>query len=134
MRILTLIALLVLSALVLSACGGGSASITGDVTYLQRIALPDDAVVTVQLQDISKQDVAADILGEQEIKTEGKQVPIAYEVEYDEGEIEDNHTYSMSARITDGTGKLLFISDTVIPVITRGNPTADVEIMTVPVG
>lgn len=134
MRKDTLIGILILSALLISGCDGGGASITGDVTYLQRSALPDDAVVTVQLQDTSRQDVAAEVLGEQKIETDGKQVPIAYEVEYDEGDIEDNHTYSMSARIEDGDGNLLFISDTVNPVITRDNPTSDVEIVTVPVG
>ena len=134
MRKVTLIGILILSVLLISGCDGGGASITGEVTYLQRIALPDDAVVTVQLQDTSRQDVAAEVLGEQVIETEGKQVPIAYEVEYNEGDIVDNHTYMMSARIEDGDGNLLFINDTAIPVITRDNPTSDVQIMTVPVG
>ena len=90
--------------------------------------------MTVQLQNVSLQDVAAEVLGEQVIETDGKQVPFPYEVEYDEDDIVDNQTYSMSARITDGQGNLLFISDTVTPVITNGNPTSDVVIMTVPVG
>jgi putative lipoprotein len=123
-----------LGVLLLSGCDTGGASITGDVTYVQRIALPEDAVVTVQLQDVSLMDVAAQVLGEQVIETDGDQVPISYEVEYDEDEIIDNHTCSVSARITDGQGNLLFISDTANPVITNGNPTSDVEIVTVPVG
>ena len=133
MRKLLLIGVLILSVLLISSCSGGGATVSGEVTYLQRIALPDDAVVTVQLLDVSKQDVAASILGEQVIETEGKQVPIPYEVEYDEGDIDERFTYSVSAKITDGSGKLLFISDTVNPVITRDNPTEDVEIITVPV-
>lgn len=117
----------------LGCSSSGEASITGKVTYRQRIALPDDAIVTVQLQDVSKQDVAATVLGEQIIKTEGKQVPIPYQVTYDESEIDDRFSYSMSARIVDGSGKLLFISDTHTPVITRDSPTKDVEIVVVPV-
>ena len=109
------------------------ASITGTVTYRQRIALPDDAVITVQLRDVSKADAAATVMGEQIIIAEGKQVPIPYEVTYDESEIDDRFSYSMSARIEDGSGALLFISDTHTPVITRGNPTEDVEIVVVPV-
>ncbi len=134
MRKIFIVSLVVMSILVISGCDSGGAAVTGDVTYLQRSALPDDAVVTVQLQDVSLMDVAAQVLGEQIIETDGKQVPFPYEVEYDEDEIIDNHTYSMSARITDGEGNLLFISDTANPVITNGNPTSDVEIVTVPVG
>ncbi|MFN2189926.1 MAG: YbaY family lipoprotein [Candidatus Promineifilaceae bacterium] len=133
MRKLALIGILIFSVLLISSCSGGGASVTGEVTYLQRIALPDDAVITVQILDVSKQDVAATIMGEQVINTDGKQVPIAYEVEYNEDDIDERFTYSMSARITDGSGKLLFINDTMIPVITNGNPTENVEIMTVPV-
>jgi putative lipoprotein len=134
MRRVIVLNLLILSILLLSACESGGPSITGEVTYRQRIALPEEAVVTVQLQDVSLMDVETKVLGEQVIETGGDQVPFAYEVEYDEDEIIDNHTYSMSARITDGGGNLLFISDTANLVITNGNPTSDVEIVTVPVG
>jgi len=107
MRSITVIGVLILSVLLVSGCdGSGGASITGDVTYLQRIALPDDAVATVRLQDISRRDAAVEVLGEQVIKTDGKQVPIPYEVEYDEDDIVVNHTYSMPARIEDGAGNL----------------------------
>jgi uncharacterized lipoprotein YbaY len=40
----------------------------------------------------------------------------------------------MSVRITDADGKLLFINDTHIPVITRGNPTKEVEVAVITVG
>lgn len=134
MRQLTILAILALSLTVLAGCGGGEASVTGEVTYLQRIALPDDAVITVQLQDISRADAAAEVLGEDIIEAGGDPVPFEYEVSYSEDDIVDNHTYSVSARITDGEGSLIFISDTVIPVITNDNPTSDVEIVVVPVG
>ena len=62
------------------------------------------------------------------------QIPIPYEVFYDPAKIEENHSYSMSARITDAEGKLLFISDTHVPVITQDYPTSDVQILVVPVG
>ncbi len=135
MRYWYVIGAMVLCLLVLSGCGGSSeAAVTGEVTYRERIALPDDAVVTVQIQDISLMDVAAEIMGKQVIETDGDQVPIPYEVEYNKDDIVDNHTYSVSARITDGGGKLLFISDTANLVISNGNPTSDVLIVTVQVG
>jgi uncharacterized lipoprotein YbaY len=117
---------------VLAGCAVGQslpASVTGNVTYLQRIALPDDAVVTVQLQDVSLADAPATVLGEQVIQTEGKQVPFAYSVPYDPQQIQDNHSYGMRATIADGAGNLLFTSTTAYPVITQGNPTSNVEIV-----
>jgi len=117
----------------LTACSSGSGSVSGTITYLQKIALPDDAVITVQIQDTSMADAKATVMGEQVIKTEGKQVPFEFDVTYDSKEIQDNHTYTMSARITDEAGKMLFINDTAIPVITRDSPTEDVEIIVVPV-
>ena len=110
-----------------------AASVTGTVTYLQRIALPDDAVVTVRIQDTSLADAPAVVVGEQVIETAGQQVPIPYEISFDPAAIVEANTYTMQARIEDGAGNLLFINDTAIPVITRDNPTEDVEIMTVPV-
>ena len=110
-----------------------NAAVTGEVTYAPRIALPDDAVITVQLQDTSLSDAPLGVMGEQVIQTNGRQVPIPYVVLYNANDIQPNHTYTMSARITDGAGNLLFINDTSIPLITNGNPTHDVEIMTVPV-
>jgi putative lipoprotein len=109
-----------------------AASVTGTVTYLVRMALPDDAVVTVQIQDTSLADAPAVVVGEQVIETGGQQVPIAFEVAYNPDDIQEAKTYTMSARIEDSAGTLLFINDTSIPVITAGNPTQDVEIVTVP--
>ena len=51
-----------------------SASVTGTVTYRERIALPPNAVATIRLQDVSLQDVAAIPIGIQ-IITDTGQVP-----------------------------------------------------------
>lgn len=126
-----------LTAAILTGCGGSSpdeATVTGTVTYLQRIALPADAEVTVSIEDVSLADAPAEVLGSQVIETKGSQVPIAFAVPYDPDKIEANHTYSLRGRIEDGNGRLLFTSDTSVPVITRENPTQDVEIIVVPAG
>ncbi|MFL7837987.1 MAG: YbaY family lipoprotein [Candidatus Promineifilaceae bacterium] len=106
-------------------------TVTGTVTYMERIALPDDAVVNVQLQDTSLADAPAVVLGEQTIETAGEQVPIPFEISYNPDDIVEGNTYVVRATINDGDGNLLFTSDTVIPVITNDNPTEDVEIVTV---
>ena len=126
---------LLLGLVLLAGCGNSSqATVTGTVTYLQRIALQPDAVVTVRIEDVSKADTIAEVIGEQVIQTDGAQVPIPFEVAYDTDQIEENHSYSMRARIEDSAGKLLWINDTSVPVITRGNPVQDVEVLVVQVG
>lgn len=99
-----------------------NASVIGTVTYRERIALSPGAIVTVQLRDTSLMDVASELIAEQVITNPG-QVPIAYEVYYNENDINPRNTYSIQARITESDGRLAFINDTAYDVITRGNPT-----------
>lgn len=135
-RISLLLAAAVTLGLLMSACGSPEqdtgSPLTGTVTYRERIALPDDAVVTVQIRDVSLMDTAAQVIGEQVIHTNGLQVPIAYSVPYDSKAINDRHSYSMFARIA--AKDLLFISDTAVPVISQGNPTKGVEIVVISAG
>ena len=104
--------------------------LTGNVTYLQRIALPPDAVVHVTLADVSLQDAPAQKIAEQTITDPG-QVPIPFELAYDPEGIDPAHTYAVQARISAGD-KLLFINTTAYHVITRGNPTV-IEVVVQPV-
>lgn len=106
------------------------ATLTGTVTYLQRIALPPDAVVHVTLADVSLQDAPAQKVTEQ-IITEPGQVPVPFELTYDPKVIDPAHTYAVHARISAGD-RLLFINTTAVHVITRGNPTA-IEVVVQPV-
>jgi uncharacterized lipoprotein YbaY len=109
------------------------AAVTGYVTYLQKIALPDDAVLQVELQDTSLADAKAEVMGESVMPTQGKQVPLPFEVTYNPADIIPNHTYSLSVRITDGAGNLLFVNTQAYNVLTQGNPTFDVEVIVDPV-
>ena len=108
-----------------------NAAVIGTVTYLQRIALPEDAVVEVKLSDVSLADAPSVTIGEQIIITPG-QVPISFEVTYDPAEIDPRHTYAIQVRINDGTGELLFINTSAYNVITQGNP-SNVEVIVEPV-
>jgi putative lipoprotein len=116
-----------------SAPAPSSATVSGMITNQDGAPIPEGATVSVQIQDTSLADAPAEVIGEQ-IITGATQFPIPYGVSYDPGQIVDNHTYTMSARITGSDGGLLFINDTSIPVITRGNPTEDVEIPVIQVG
>jgi uncharacterized lipoprotein YbaY len=106
-----------------------AAAVTGTVTYLQRIALASGSVVTVRLQDVSRADAPAVVLGEQVITTTGQQVPIPFSIAYDPATIVPTNTYSVAARITGPDGTLLFTSTTANLVITQGRPTSGVEVV-----
>ncbi|ESY77119.1 hypothetical protein X740_25785 [Mesorhizobium sp. LNHC221B00] len=54
-------------------------AVRGEVIYRERIALPPNAVLSVQLADVSLADAPARIIGEQRIKPAG-QVPISFEI------------------------------------------------------
>jgi putative lipoprotein len=91
------------------------------VTYRERIALPPTAVVTIRLEDVSPADAPSVLIAEQVIHTEGRQAPFEFALAYDASRILPSHTYAVQVQIEDG-GKLLFISDTMNPVITRDAP------------
>ena len=108
MKKLTLLA----AAVLLSACQTPSsepkASLDGEVFYLQRIALPPTATLSVSLQDVSLADAPARVIDEQKGPVQG-QVPLKFHLSYDPLQVEPGHRYSVSARI-ENDGKLLFIT------------------------
>jgi putative lipoprotein len=109
---------------------GETETISGTVTYRQRIALTPEAVVQIELRDVSRQDVEAPLVARRIIEKPG-QVPVAFTLDYDSGLIDPRHTYAVSARITD-RGQLQFVTDTRFPVITNGAPST-ADILVVPV-
>lgn len=98
-----------------------NASVSGTVTYRERIALSEGAQLVVSLRDVSLQDAAAPLIARQTIDNPG-QVPIKFKVEYNRDDIDSRNTYGISARIIESDGRLAFINDTAYDVITRGNP------------
>lgn len=85
-------------------------AVKGEVVYRERIALPPNAVLSVQLADVSLADAPAAIIGEQKVSPAG-QVPISFEIKFDSSVIRPRMTYALQARIT-VDNKLMFISDT----------------------
>ena len=101
-----------------SSAGG---KVTGTVAYRERMALPPDAVVQVQLSDVSRQDAPAQVVAETTITPAGRQVPIPFELHYGADAIDQRHSYVVRATIRSGD-RLLYTTNTAAPVITRGNP------------
>lgn len=87
-----------------------SRSLSGTVTYRERMALPPTAVVEVQLLDVSLADAPAKVLASATLRPR-RQVPLRYRLRYDDVHIRPNHTYALQARIT-LDGRLLFLNTT----------------------
>jgi putative lipoprotein len=107
------------------------AAVIGTITGPEDETLPEDAVIAVKLNDVSLADAPAVTIGEQTI-TNVTEFPIPFAVTYDPRLIEGNHTYTISARIEDSSGNLLFINTSADNVITRGSP-SQIEVVVDPV-
>ena len=105
-----------------------TATVAGTITYAEEIALPSEGVVvTVKIEDVSRADAPAVTIGQQVIENPG-QVPIPFEVEYNPTDIYERYVYALRARI-EVNGKLWFINTSRYAVITRDNPTNNIEVM-----
>lgn len=99
----------------------GTASVTGKVLYLPRIALAPNAVIKVQLLDVSKSGARSKTIVEQTINAEGRQVPFDFELKYDANKINQRSLYAVRAQIYEN-GRLRFTSTRNYSVITNGSP------------
>jgi putative lipoprotein len=99
--------------------------VTGMVEFKGDAEFDKETVAIIRIQDVSLADAPAKTIGEKKI-SDLKSFPIMFEVEYDPAEIKDGHTYALSVRI-ETKGKLDYINDTRIPVISKGSPTTDVK-------
>lgn len=131
-KIVVVLCTVALLALPAPARGQSQAAVTGEVFFLELLALPPTATVNVQLQDVSRADVAATVIAEQTIPGD-QGPPYAFTLPYDPAQIQDNLSYAVRATIRDGD-QLLFTSTENIPVITRGNPTSGIQIRVSRVG
>jgi uncharacterized lipoprotein YbaY/heat shock protein HslJ len=114
-------AFILLSAL-FSPAQSSNSQITGSIAYRERMALPPDAVIDIQLQDVSIADIAAQVIAEAMINAQGRQVPIPFTLSYDRSKVDPAHRYSVRATIRSGDGMLLFSTTQAYPVITHGAP------------
>jgi uncharacterized lipoprotein YbaY len=103
-------------------------AVTGQVVAAEGSTLPEKNQVEVQVLDVSLADAPATQVGGQ-IIADVKQFPIPFEASYDAGAIDPRYTYALNVRITDEQGNLLYINTQAYPVLTRDNPTYNVEVM-----
>ncbi|HET6577532.1 MAG TPA: YbaY family lipoprotein [Gemmatimonadales bacterium] len=111
----------------LAACAGNArmgdpaGRVAGSATYRERMALPPDAELRVQLFDMSAQDSAPTQVADTTVRPEGRQVPLPFVLRYDPKAIDPKHVYAVRATILSARGPL-FTSTAVVKVITWDHP------------
>ena len=96
-------------------------SVSGTITYRERVPLSPGAVVKISLNDTSYADGPSELVAHHTITDPG-QVPIDFRLPYPREAINSRNTYSISVRIEEEDGRLAFVNDTAYDVITHGNP------------
>ena len=107
------------------------AQLSGELFYLPRLALPDDAEAEVVLVDVSLADAPSVQLASQQLKPAG-QIPIAFVLDYDPAQLVPGHSYAIQARITH-QGKLLYITTSRHAVLGNDMATSKLRIQVNPV-
>ena len=87
--------------------------IRGTASYRERLMLPPQAVFEARLEDVSRADAPARVLGRSQVT--GANSPIRFEIPYLPEMISARSRYTISARIT-VDGELWFVNDTRTPV------------------
>ena len=131
MRIISAIILTAALVLTLAACGDRNA-VTGTITFDGDQAIPEGAVLMVQLRDVSLQDAAAPLVASQTIDDPGR-FPVDFDVPYEPGDIDQRAIYGLQVRVT-LNDRLIYINDTAFDVLTRGNPSRGIDMWVIAVG
>lgn len=113
--------ILTMIAIAIGATSAAAETRTVDVTvtYRERIALPPDAELEMEIADISLADAPSKSMIYSRIPIE--RVPVTVRLGVEDDRIDERHTYSVRGRIYSGD-TVIFRSDTVTPVFTRGAP------------
>src|SRR5258705_1215813 len=89
-------------------------TLEGTAAYRERIALPPDAIFEAVLQDISRADAPAEVLGRVKIDPAG-QPPFCFQIAYDDAAVQSGRRYVVRATVLH-QGRLLFTTDRSYPV------------------
>jgi uncharacterized lipoprotein YbaY/uncharacterized lipoprotein NlpE involved in copper resistance len=107
-----------LALMAISSAAAGTAwpgTVDGTAAYRERIMLPPDAVFEAQLQDISRADAPAKVLGRARLDPAG-QPPFRFEIAYDDATLEPGGRYAVRATVKH-QGRLLFTTDRIYKVL-----------------
>ena len=111
----------------LAACATQPYSVDGTVSYRERLILPADSVIMVELDDVTRGTGAPVPVAQQRILPTSTGV-LRYSIPYSREAINPNGTYVMNAWIEQG-GRVLFRNNKLYQVITKGAPShANIEL------
>lgn len=99
--------------------------VTGNIFYLERIALTPEAVVQVEVVEVAAEGGSESVIGERTLSSPG-QAPIYFSVDIPAGRVRPEGRYIVRARITDA-GRV-FTTAGPIPVLTQGHPSYEVPV------
>ncbi len=102
-------------------------TLSGTLTYRQRIAIPPQTEAIVRLLDVSRADAPAIVIAEQRFRTDGRQMPLPFALTYDPARIDSRMSYAVSGELRVGE-RVLFLNTTRHSVLTRGAPADNVEL------
>ena len=125
--LIVLVVTAVLLALPAAALAQNTSTVTGTVNLRQKVALPNNAVVTMQLAEV-RQGAPALVISQQVFTTNGAQAPLPFSIMYDKGRINTSAVYIVQGNIT-VSGQVRFSTTTQYRVITQGNPTSVAVVM-----
>ena len=121
----TLVLLAALTGAVLAVpIAAATSSLTGSITYRERIALTPQAVAIITIVDTTAAPDAGAVIGQQRIDAPAA-VPIDFSVLVDASTIDQTHAYALFATIVDGTST--WQNPIGEPVIT-GGPTSGIAL------
>lgn len=89
------------------------------VNYRERVALPPEAELEVEIQDVSRADAVATVMDYKRVPITA--VPMTLRLGVDDTLIDERYSYSVRGEIYSGD-RVLFRSTTATPVLTRGAP------------
>jgi len=102
-------------------------AVTGMAIIEGRQALPEGAVLSVQLQDTSVADASAVVLGEQSTPVDSAGLQLPFAVSFDPAEIDTRMSYSLRATVRAGD-ELLFTTTQHYAVLTRDGGQFGIEL------
>ncbi|MFO7663041.1 MAG: YbaY family lipoprotein [Chloroflexota bacterium] len=107
-----------------------SGMLTGTVSYLDRSALEPNAVIEVDLVDVSSG--VPGVIATTQTNADGRQPPIPFEMAFDPALIDPAGTYLANGRIL-VDDQVRYASQAGVLVLTNGAPVSDIEIIVTPV-
>jgi len=99
--------------------GTVSRRLTGIITYRERIPLPRDVWIRLELLDVSGKDGPPRTIALQEFESAGRQLPIPFDIPYRPAIIDPERAYAIRVKIFQGR-RILFVNASTDHVITNG--------------